>query len=180
VGRVGWVAAVAALAVTLAAGLACGRAVDRVEDAETAAAQARGAADDLRAMVRARFDEAAGRAGFDGGMTTRDDDLRYVLDELVADAGGDGDAGALADEVLDRDEELREDADDGVPDERLVAGMDITVRELERLALDGTSGEADDAATGARRTVTAALVVSSLAWAAAAWTLARRRADRPG
>ena len=180
-GRVAWAAGGAALAVTLLAGLGCGRALDRVEDADAAVTQARGAGDDLRAMIRGRFDEAAGRTGFDGTVTTLDDDLRYVLDQLVAHAGGGrgGDAGALAEEVLVRDGELRGDAGDGAPDERLVAGLDSTVRELEGLAVDAATGEADAAGTAARRTVAASLAVSSVAWAAAAWTVARRRPDGP-
>jgi hypothetical protein len=50
-------------------------------------------------------------------------------------------------------EDLREDVGDGVPDERLVAGLDMAVRELEGPAVEGTGDQAGNAATGARRTV---------------------------
>ena len=154
---------VAGLVVAVAGGIAGWNAVAELDDAHTRAARARRDFADLEGTVRARLDEAAGRAGLDIDLPASDDDLAEVLVEL-------GVPVEVADVLLVQEDELRADvAADGAADERLLARLTTTLRDIERETVRPAADEADDAETAARATVGITAAATAALWLAAAW-----------
>lgn len=153
--------AIVALAVVgaVVGAVAVWRAVDRLDDRWARHAVVQGEMADVRSVVGARLDEAAGVAGLDSSFPTADTDLQAQIDDLLAWAEVSDDDG-LTDVVVTREADLVEATTaGGSVDERLLVPLEGALRDLDRATVRATADAARAAGDTARRTLLVALAV---------------------